>query len=96
MHQNSYSTGLLVLFTLYTSINAHDMSRNDSIKRQDGRAVDEIREISIAFNQLDRADGSAKFAFGASCLHSIKLGFHVRTASWSIVTDADYQALQDR
>jgi len=72
------------------------MSRNDSIKRQDGRAVDEIREISIAFNQLDRADGSAKFAFGTSCLLSIKLGFHVRTASRSIVTDADYQALQDR
>lgn len=94
MHQNSYP-GLLVLFTLYTSINAYNMSRNASIKRQDGRAADEFREISIAFNQLDRADGSAKFAFGTSCLF-IKLGFHVRTAFWPIVTGADYQALQDR
>ena len=42
------------------------MSSGSSIKRQDGRASTEIREITIALNELDRADGSARFAFGTS------------------------------
>lgn len=42
------------------------MAARNSIKRQDGRSEDEIREITIAFNELDRADGSARFAFGTA------------------------------
>lgn len=42
------------------------MAAGNIIKRQDGRAQDEIREITIAFNELERADGSARFAFGMS------------------------------
>lgn len=42
------------------------MSSGNSIKRQDGRSDTEIREIEIAFNELERADGSARFAFGTS------------------------------
>lgn len=42
------------------------MSPGNNVKRQDGRASTEIREITIAFNELDRADGSARFAFGTS------------------------------
>ncbi|KZT04551.1 uncharacterized protein LAESUDRAFT_744336 [Laetiporus sulphureus 93-53] len=32
--------------------------------RTDGRAVDELRTISIAYEGLDRVDGSARFGFG--------------------------------
>jgi exosome complex RNA-binding protein Rrp42 (RNase PH superfamily) len=67
------------------------MSRINSTKRQDGREVDEIREISIAFNQLDRADGSAKFAFGTSRLHSIKLYFSPWKSCYLLLDHSDDQ-----
>lgn len=37
-----------------------------STTRADGRDVDEIRPVEISFDELDRADGSARFAFGMS------------------------------
>ncbi|THH13996.1 hypothetical protein EW146_g6287 [Bondarzewia mesenterica] len=51
-----------------------------SIRRQDGRSSDELRPLTIVFERLDRADGSAQFGF-AKALASVSGPIEVRLAS---------------
>lgn len=38
--------------------------------RQDGRRSDQLRPLSIVYENLDRVDGSARFGFGTPPLNS--------------------------